>query len=151
MKAIVAAAALSLLASNTAMAQTSPLLGNWQIDTAAVAPWIGPDKIHTIKEENVRRYVKQRVTFEATAVKSRDPLLACTKPSYEPTQIPPEGLFQGNLPQPQADIAKALGLPAGNVPGIDVACPNSRFSYHFRDKNTVLFALDNVIYTLKRR
>jgi len=150
MKAIVTTA-ISLLACTAAAAQTNPLLGRWQIDAAAVAPWIGADKIHTIKEEDVRRFVKQRVTFESAGVKARDPLLACKDARYEPTRIPPAGLFQGNLPEPKAGIAKAIGFPVGDVPGIDVACSNGRFSYHFRDKDTALFALDNVIYTLKRR
>jgi hypothetical protein len=95
--------------------------------------------------------VKQRVTFAADQVKSRDPLLACKGPRYEPTKIPPAGLFQGHLPEPKADVAKALGFPAGEVAGVDVACSNGLFSYHFRDNDTALFALDNVIYTLKRR
>lgn len=137
---------------DTADAQTNPLLGRWQIENAAVAPWVAPDKIATmIKETDVRRLVKQHVTFEATAVKSPDPVFACKGATYEPTRIPPEGLFQGGLPAPQGNIARALGLPDGPSPGVDVACPNSRFSYHFRDKDTALFALDNVIYTLKRR
>jgi len=53
-----------------------------------------PGKIHTmIKETDVRRFVKQRLTFEADRVKSRDPLLACKDARYEPTRIPPAGLF----------------------------------------------------------
>jgi hypothetical protein len=150
MKAICFAAAIGLLSCTTVAAQT--LLGRWQIEAAAVAPWVAPDKIATtIKETEVRRFVKQRITFEADSVKSRDPVFACKGATYEPTRIPPEGLFQGGLPAPQGQIARALGLPDGPSPGIDVACPNSRFSYHFRDKDTALFALDNVIYTLKRR
>lgn len=151
MKAILPAV-VALLACASAFAQTNPLLGRWRIETAAVAPWVKPEKIHElVKEENVRRYVKQPITFEATAVKSRDPIFACKGATYEPTRIPPEGLFRGNLPSPQGQIARALGLADGNTPGVDVACPNSRFSYHFRDKDTALFALDSVIYTLKRR
>jgi hypothetical protein len=152
MKAILSAAITLLVCCTSAFAQTNPLLGRWRIETAAVAPWVKPEKIHElVKEENVRRYVKQRITFEAAAVKSRDPIFACKGATYEPTRIPPEGLFQGNLPSPQGQIARALGLHDGTTPGVDVACPNSRFSYHFRDKDTALFALDNVIYTLKRR
>jgi hypothetical protein len=149
---VILSAVIALLVCTSAFAQTNPLLGRWRIETAAVAPWVKPEKIHElVKEENVRRYVKQPITFEAAAVKSRDPIFACKGATYEPTRIPPEGLFQGNLPSPQGQIAHALELPDGNTPGVDVVCPNSRFSYHFRDKDTALFALDNVIYTLKRR
>ncbi len=152
MKTLVAAVAVSALACGVAHAQANPLLGRWQIVSAGVAPWLAPDKIHTtIKETDVRRFVKQRLTFEPTAVKSRDPLLACKDVRYEPTRIPPAGMFQGNLPEPKGEVARKLGLPDGTVPGVDVACPNARFSYHFPDKDTAMFALDNVIYTLKRR
>jgi len=151
MKTIPVALVAALCSLTAAHAQTNPLLGNWRIVSAGVAPWIGADKILHIKEDNARRFMKQKISFTADQVKSRDPLLACKGPRYEATKIPPAGLFQGNLPEPKADVAKALGLPAGDVPGIDVACPNSLFSYHFRDKDTALFALDNVIYTLKRR
>jgi hypothetical protein len=149
MKTILSAVVIGVFACNAAAAQT--LLGQWQIAAAGVAPWIAPDKIHTIKESDVRRYVKQRVTFAVDEVKSRDPLLACKGARYEPTRIPPAGLFQGNLPEPKGQTARTLGLADGITPGMDVACPNGRFSYHFRDKDTALFALDNVIYTLKRR
>jgi hypothetical protein len=151
MKAVLSAAAISLLAVTAGAAQTNPLLGRWQITSAAVGPWIAPDKINIIKEDDVRRFVKQRMTFAVGEVKSRDPIFACKGATYEPTRIPPDGLFQGNLPQPKGEIARALGLHDGITPGVDVACPNSRFSYHFRDKDTALFALNNVIYTLKRR
>jgi uncharacterized Fe-S cluster protein YjdI len=140
-----------VLSAATAQAQTNPLLGDWRIVSAGLAPWIGPDKINTIKEDNVRRFVKQTVSFTAGDVKSRDPLLACKGPRYEPATIPPAGLFQGHLPEPKADIAKALGFPAADVASVNITCPNGAFSYYFRDKNTALFALDNVIYTLKRR
>ena len=119
MKAFVSAAAISLLACTAAHAQTNPLLGNWRIVSAGVAPWIGADKILTIKEDDARRFVKQKISFTADQVKSRDPLLACKGPRYEPTKIPPAGLFQGNLPEPKADVAKALGFPAGEVAGDD--------------------------------
>ena len=151
MKAAIFASALSLLACTVTQAQTNPLLGRWQIEAAAVGPWVAPENFHTVKEDAVRRLLKQRVTFEATAVKSREPLLACKDPRYEPTRIRPAGLFQGGLPEPQGDIARSLGLPDGIVPGVDVACSNGGFSYHFRDNDTALVAFDNVIYTLKRR
>src|SRR4051812_6355106 len=127
MKVLVSAAAICVLVCNAAHAQTNPLFGNWRIVAAGVAPWIGADKILTIKEDNARRFVKQRVTFAASEVKSRDPLLACKGPRYESTKIPPAGLFLGNLPEPKADVAKALGFPAGDVASVDVACSNGAF------------------------
>ena len=76
MKAFVSAAAISLLACTAAHAQTNPLLGNWRIVSAGVAPWIGADKILHIKEDNARRFVKQKISFAADQVKSRDPPIA---------------------------------------------------------------------------
>ena len=77
MKKILAVPISLLTLVSAAQAQTNPLLGNWQIVGAIPAPWITPDKISsTIKEGNVRRFVKQKVAFSAKEVKSRDPLIA---------------------------------------------------------------------------
>ena len=71
---------------------------------------------------------------------------------YEPTQYPIDALFLGMLPEPnQERLALNMGFAKGDVRGIDVRCTGGLFAYHFRDPNTVLFALGNVIYTLKRR
>lgn len=153
MKTILLTAPIGLLMlASTAQAQANPLLGHWQIVAASPAPWVAPETISTmIKETGVRRLLQQRVTFAARDVTSRDTLLACKGARYAPVNMPPAGLFQGNLPEPKADAAKALGFAAGDIASVDVTCANGVFSYHFRDKDTALFALDNVIYTLKRR
>ena len=60
-------------------------------------------------------------------------------------------MFQGNLPEPNpAAAALRLGFKKGENPGVDVKCRNGAYSYHFRDRNTVLTAFSNVIYTLRR-
>jgi len=125
--------------------------GRWEVTQAAIAPWVG-DKIGLVRESEVRKLLKQRITFSARAAASQYPALNCSDATYEPTRLPPAGLFQGALPEPhQATFAKAIGFASGEIAGFDLACPNARFSFHFRDRDTLLFALDNVIYTLKRR
>jgi hypothetical protein len=125
--------------------------GRWEVTQAAIAPWVG-DKVALVRESEVRKLLKQRITFSARAAASQYPALNCSEATYETTRLPAAGLFQGALPDPhQATFAKAIGFPSGEISGFDMACPNARFSFHFRDRDTLLFALDNVIYTLKRR
>jgi len=125
--------------------------GRWEVTQAAIAPWVG-DKIGLVRESEVRKLLKQRITFSARAAASQYPALNCSDATYEPTRLPPAGLFQGALPEPhQATFAKAIGFASGEIAGFDLACPDARFAFHFRDRDTLLFALDNVIYTLKRR
>ena len=146
----VAFAALTMATAHAQGGQPS-LTGRWEVTQAAIAPWVG-DKVALVRESEVRKLLKQRVTFSARAAASQYPALNCAEATYEPTRVPAAGLFQGALPEPhQATFAKAIGFTSGEIAGSDMACPNARFSFHFRDRDTLLFALDNVIYTLKRR
>ncbi len=131
-------------------AGTPSLLGRWDIVQAVLAPWVGD--AGAVRESDVRKLLKQRVVFSEKSVSSHVPTLNCSDASYAPTRLPPAGLFQGGLPEPnQAAFAKAIGFSDGNVPGVDLACSTGLFSFHFRNRDTALLALDNVIYTLQRR
>jgi len=132
-----------------ARAAEQTLLGTWKITDAAMAPWIARQSPGELAE--MAELEGQIVTFAAHEIVA-SLVLGCTGVGYEVTRLPPEGLFQGGLPEGrQAQAAAALGLPPGEVPGIDVACSTGLFSYHFRDGDTALFALSNVIYTLTRQ
>ncbi|RJF88432.1 hypothetical protein D3874_16585 [Oleomonas cavernae] len=138
-----------LVAGSAAHAADQTLLGAWKISDAVMAPWVAQQSPDEVAE--MAKLKGQPVTFAAHEVIAAS-VIGCTDVGYEVTRIPPEGLFQGGLPEGrQAQAAAALGLPPGEVPGIDVACSTGLFSYHFRDASTALFALDNVIYTLTRQ
>ena len=82
---------------------------------------------------------------------SRHKALACKRAEYEPTDYEADAMFQGNLPEPNPTAAALrLGFKKGEIPGVDLKCTSGVYSYHFRDRNTALTALNNVIYTLKR-
>ncbi len=83
---------------------------------------------------------------------SRNKALACRRAEYESTDYEADAMFQGNLPEPNPTAAAVrLGFKKGEVPGVDLKCTTGAYSYHFRDRNTALTALSNVIYTLKRQ
>ena len=98
-----------------------------------------------------KRLIKQVITFAANEVISRHKALACKRAEYEATDYEADAIFQGNLPEPNPTAAALrLGFKKGEVPGVDLKCRSGAYSYHFRDRNTALTALSNVIYTLKR-
>jgi hypothetical protein len=133
-----------------ALAAENPLLGKWQVTEAAIAPW-AKDK-RTTQTAETRKLMNMQITFSAKAVKSDYPTLACSDAVFDIRSDPPDVLFQGSLPEPnQGKVAESLGFPRGDVPGVEVNCSSGDFPFHFRDKDTVLFALNNFIYTLKRR
>jgi len=140
-------AALAIPAS----AQQNPLFGTWEIVEAQPAPWVDEDK-HTPLKAAGQRMIKQTVSFAAKQVTSKHKALACKRAMYETTEYQADALFQGNLPEPNPTAAAArLGFKKGDVPSVDLRCSSGVYSYHFRDRNTVLTALSNVIYTLRRQ
>jgi len=140
-----------LFVAGTARADDIPILGDWVIIKAVVAPWVKPNENRAPIEADLKAHLQMRITFEPTRVIAKDPTIACSDVDYERTLFAPEAIFQGNLPEPnQAEIARNLGFPKGDIPGFDVDCSTGLFSYHFADMNTMLFALNDVIYWLDR-
>jgi hypothetical protein len=140
-----------LLSSASARASDIPILGDWTITNAIVAPWVGEDADDGSLALDAKGHLHMKVTFEPDRVIAKDPRIGCTNASYERTLLAPHEIFQGSLPEPdQIEIARNLGFPSGEIPGFDVACSSGLFSYHFADMDTLLFALDNVIYTIER-
>ncbi len=132
-----------------AVAADQTLLGAWEITGGVMAPWVS--KQSDEEKQEMATLKGQTITFKAHEIIAKS-VLGCTEAGYEVTHYPAEALFQGSLPEGrQAEVAASLGLPAGEVPGMDVACSTGLFSYHFKDAATAMFALDNVIYTLKRK
>ena len=71
MKAILSAV-IALLVCTSASAQTNPLLGRWRIETAAVAPWVAPEKIHELVKE-AKREDKRNITLEVAQMIGPEP------------------------------------------------------------------------------
>lgn len=149
--------ALSLLIAiwalaTPARAEDFPILGDWMIQKAIVAPWVGPNADIAHLAALSRAHLNMMVSFFPDRVVAKDAKIACTDIDYERTLYPPELIFQASLPDPdQVEIAAGLGFPSGKIPGFDVDCGSNVQSYHFADRDTVLFALENIIYTMDRQ
>ena len=134
-----------------ANAQQISLLGTWEIVEAQPAPWTEETQRATLTAQG-KRLIGEVITFAPREVTSRNKALACKRAEYEPTDYEADAMFQGNLPEPNPTAAALrLGFKKGENPGVDVKCRNGAYSYHFRDRNTAMTALSNVIYTLKRQ
>jgi hypothetical protein len=136
-----------------AAAADNGLIGRWHIVEAVPGPWVRSKERNTLTEQG-KKLVETEITFEAGAIVSKHQGLACKRALYQSGTYPTDALFRGSLPDGSQDrIARDLGLTrtGADVPSVDVDCAGGHFTYHFRDRNTALFAYDDVIYTLKRR
>jgi hypothetical protein len=145
-------AALALLLSVPALAADYPILGNWMIVKWTIAPWVDPKGSRASYEAEGKAHLDMMVSFAPDRVEAKDEALSCTNAEYERTMYPPDALFQGRLPDSnQAAVAQQLGLPSGDVPGFDLNCSTGLLSFHFADRDSLMFALDDVIYTMDRQ
>ncbi|NVO16733.1 MAG: hypothetical protein HXX10_22140 [Rhodoplanes sp.] len=127
------------------------LIGKWHITEAVPGPWVRSKERNGLTEQG-RKLVETEITFEDGAIVSKHQGLACKRALYQTGTYPTDALFRGSLPDGSQDrIAREFGLNRADVPSVDVDCAGGHFTYHFRDRNTALFAYDDVIYTLKRR
>lgn len=134
-------------------AEKNGLIGAWSIVEAVPGPWVRGKERNGLIEQG-RKLVATEVRFEAGSIVSTNHGLACRRAMYQIGTYPTDALFRGLLPDGSQDrIARDLGLTkaGADVPSVDVDCAGGYFTYHFRDRNTALFAWDDVIYTLKRR
>ena len=135
-------AAAAITSQAAAGDASTPFFGKWRITRAVVAPWT--DEAGAGAQP---AWIGTGVTFGEHFVKGPHPI-GCRNAAYEPTNVPPEGLFQG------AELSMAqinsLGLGGGAFTGFSVSCDAGVFEYHFADDDTLLLALDNRIWTLDR-
>ena len=107
-----------------------------------------PEKDQPAYAAEGKRMLKLTITFTAQQVKSKYKALNCaSNVIYEANKLEPDALFQGNLPEPNPTAAVLrMGFPRGDIPSVDVRCLNAKYTFHFRDANTMMFNLNNVIY-----
>ncbi|MGV3708561.1 MAG: hypothetical protein ACO1Q7_06945 [Gemmatimonas sp.] len=132
----------TMLTAQSSHAQ-GPFTGTWTISEWKVAPWVKPAERAGIKPN--RDILNKSLTFAAGAV-TGPKLLSCAKTKYQMIDSPYEGLFEGGLPQPAQDGA-ALGFKTP----VKTIRPSCDFDFHMRDANAVMFALDNVLYTMTKQ
>ena len=125
--------------------------GRWTVVGEQPAPWLKGDK--TLKALPEAALAKATIVFRADAVEAPSPL-GCRGTHHKIENVPPEGLFEGGLDDPDRGMtdakgaAAALGFKSDSIPTLESGC--AEMNYHMVDPDTLLFALDNVIYTLKR-
>ena len=152
--ALVLAAAVWLTGSSARADDAAPILGKWMISDYQLAPWSRAQDAARLKAD-AKKLLKLQVTYTPKAVVAKDRAIACTSAHYEKSSFPYDEIFQGALeqlyPEHRMKAVKDLGLPPEPVPGIELGCSTGEYSYHFRDPNTVMFALSDVIYILTRQ
>ena len=132
--------------SSAGAAPHSPYLGRWFIAGASPAPWsVAGDPATAPVPAPI---VGKAIVYERSRI-AGPRLLACRRPNYQLRQVPPEGLFQGGLTAPAAQAA-ALGFRGTSIPTLQTGCAGS-IDFHFVDQSTALFALDNMVYTMRKR
>jgi len=125
-----------------ASANAAELYGTWRITQVQAAPWGKPGK-STIDLRG-RSLKLQADRLQGPGV------LNCAHAVTEPTSYPADDLFQGNLPAPAAQAARAMGITRFPVTGVRLRCDSGVFEFHQVDADTFLLGLDNRVLTLSR-
>ena len=136
---------------STAQARGADIMGRWIIAKAQLAPWADPLQRGGREEE--RRLVGRTVTFASGSVTGPAPL-GCRHATYNVHDDTPDLLFEGSLAEPDRTgkprnpeaLARALGMTTHTVETVETSC--SEVAYHRLSRTTLVFGLNNRIYTL---
>lgn len=147
---VVAAAGLAtMLNAGPAEAQEA-FAGSWDVVDVQPAPWF--DTSGTEKPYLHEEIAKGRITFMADSVQGPE-FLNCDKVQYTISKVPPEYLFEGGLTDP-ARQAKELGFKGGEILQLSMGCiatdADISMDFNLIDEDVAVFALDNMIYRMKR-
>ena len=152
MKGKTLAFGLCLMAAFPAQAAAQGVFaGSWTVTGSQDAPWIGPKS--DLKPHYEAALLGAVITFRANRVDGPS-WFACPKPHYAITELEPESLFEGGLDDPDRgmttskETAAKLGFAGRKFPTLETGC--AELSFHLAAPDTILFGLNNVIYTLKR-
>ena len=74
--------------------------------------------------------------------------LRCPGAQHTFLRTSPEGLFEGNLPEPAGRVAQALGMP--NIVTQRATCANASFDIHRAADGRAWIGLDNAVLRLER-
>ncbi len=117
------------------------LLATWRLVKTQPALWIEAEMALD------RRLLGQSLLLEEDALTGPHPLV-CEDAEIESFESSPDGLFEGSLPAPVEVNAHNLGFTAFPAQTVRIACKNANFDLHRVNGDTLLFALDNQIWTL---
>ncbi len=125
--------------------------GSWDVVKAENAPWLTARSEFKPHPEPALR--KAHFVFRADRVVAPG-WMGCKKAKYEMMSLGFDGLFEGGLYDPDhglkdaAGLARQLGYTKEPVPAMLTGC--SELLFHLVDQDTVQFALNNMVYTMRR-
>ena len=146
LSAMLAAMACLAALPATATSPHRPFYGRWLIAEAHPAPWYSPSDPGTQPFDD-HLVGKSIVYMPSRIVGPR--VLACKGPHYRMLEVGPDFLFQGGLTAPAAQAA-ALGFRGNRIASLETGCAGA-IDFHFINETTALFALDNMVYTLRKQ
>lgn len=149
--AILCAASLS-----SAEAADAFYLGQWKITEVVPGPWIKSEA--ELFPDEIKSLVGKTITLKADAIEGPGGF-PCKGPRYEVMEGGPDMLFQGafgemNAQDPVQDpqkLAEKVGFTGTRYRTVLTGC---EFAMDFSigaDNDTMMFALDNSVYVMKRQ
>jgi len=156
LRSVVLAALLCATSLSTATAEEPFYLGQWKIAEAVPGPWIKSDA--ELFPDEMKALVGQTLTIKADAIEGPGGF-PCKGPKYEVIEGGPDMLFQGAFGQMQSEnaandpqkLAEKVGFTGTAYRTVMTGC---EFAVDFSigaDKDTMMFALDNAVYVMKRQ
>lgn len=134
---------LAAIAPPAARAQEA-FAGSWRISKADRAPWADAAASSDVE---ARALTGKTVKILPNRIEGPKPL-GCGKAKYQVKGYPPDMLFQGGLTAPDKQAA-ALGFKGASITTLETGCA-SEIDFHMVDADTVLFGLNDRVYTLTR-
>lgn len=127
------------LASTAAQAQVAAVESLQLVETVA-SPW-GPPLGPAMANGSTLRLAPGTMSGPAP--------LRCPGAKHTFLSTPPEGLFEGNLPEPADRAAQALGMPK-NIVTQRTSCANGGFDIHRAADGRAWIGLDNAVLKWER-
>jgi hypothetical protein len=129
-------------------------LGTWKIASAVVAPWADPRQPDPSEMKSMLGKIVTIGPGEITGRKT----MACKDPKYRVKEYPADWLFQGAFGEMHerdksadpAKLAAALGFKGSSWKTLITGCANE-LEFHFIDRATAEFGLNDYVYTMKKQ
>jgi len=152
--AAISAAALWIACSTSAEAAgLGRFAGSWVISSAVTAPW-AKDPKDRADEADAQRLIGKPLAIGVRLFRGPEPL-GCSKPTFTFRSASADTLFEGSLNADGADkptdpvaAARALHVTAKATPAMTASC--SEVEFLLIDPGTMLFGLNNRVFTVKR-
>jgi hypothetical protein len=141
------AAAIALAAGGAFARSLVPELpqGEFRVSRGIPAPWLDVGAASA----DSHAWLGDTVSLTTRHFTAPD-IEGCLQPRLGTRSLPPEGLFQGNLPAPAKDAAARLALTANPTASVSITCDAGVFDLHWVTTDALMIAVDNVIWVLDR-